>query len=172
MEVFHRETRGQRAQGRSEIQRRRTTMKKIQNLTMAKLFAAALLAALLSVGVAGAQSPIFKAKFTLPYQVQWGKAILPAGEYWFSLDPATPSRLTLHGHGQAAGFLMPRSITEGNAGKKSLLVIERGGNQSTVRALRLAELNVVFEYAAPKTETREAKGNKSVQEIAVSAARD
>ncbi len=143
-----------------------------KNLSTIRLLALGLLAALLSVGVVSAQSPIFKAKFTLPYQVQWGKAILPAGEYWFSLDPVTPSRLTLHGQGQAAVFLMPRRISEGNAGKMSVLVIERGGDRSTVRALRLAELNVVFEYVAPNTETREAKRNKSVRGIAVSAARD
>jgi hypothetical protein len=132
-----------------------------------------LLAALVSVGVASAQSPVFKGKFTLPYQVQWGKAILPAGEYWFSLDPTTPSRLTLHGPGQAAVFLMPRRISEGNAGKKSVLVIEGAGDRSTVRALRLAELNVVFEYMAPKTETREAReGKQSTHEMAVSASRD
>ena len=143
-----------------------------KNLSTIRLLALGLLAALLCAGGASAQSPIFKGKFTLPYQVQWGKAILPAGEYWLSLDPATPSRLTLHRQGQAAVFLMPRRITEGNAGNKSVLVIEPGGDQSTVRALRLAELNVVFEYVAPNTETREVKGNKSVQEIAVSAARD
>ena len=143
-----------------------------KNFSTIRLLALGLLAALLCAGGAGAQSPIFKGKFTLPYQVQWGKAILPAGEYWLSLDLATPSRLTLHRQGQAAMFLMPRRISEGDAGKMSVLVIERGGDRSTVRTLRLAELNVVFEYVAPNTETREVKGNKSVQEIAVSAARD
>lgn len=144
-----------------------------KNLSTIRLLALGLLAALLCAGGASAQSPIFKGKFTLPYQVLWGKAILPAGEYWLSLDPATPSRLTLHRQGQAAVFLMPRRISEGNAGKMSVLVIERGGDRSTVRALRLAELNVVFEYVAPNTETREVReGKQSTHEIAVSAARD
>src|SRR2546427_12626558 len=55
MEVFHRETPGQRAQGRSEIQARRTSMKKIQNLTTVKLFAVALVATLLFTAGANAQ---------------------------------------------------------------------------------------------------------------------
>src|SRR3989454_1134134 len=55
MEVFHRETPGQRAQGRSEIQARRTSMKKIQNLTTVKLFAVALMATLLFTAGANAQ---------------------------------------------------------------------------------------------------------------------
>src|SRR2546425_622129 len=55
MEVFHRETPGQRAQGRSEIQARRTSMKKIQNLTTVKLFAVALAATLLFTAGSNAQ---------------------------------------------------------------------------------------------------------------------
>ncbi len=151
-------------------------MKTIRKLNAVRL-TLGLLAGLLCVGVASAQSPIFKGKFTLPYQVQWGKAILPAGEYSFSLDPAAPSRLTLHRQNHAAVisvmFLMPRRISEGNAGKKSVLLIEREGDRSTVRALRLAERNVVFEYVAPETETREAReGKQSTQEIPVSASRN
>lgn len=144
-----------------------------KNLSAIRLLMLGLLAALLCVGVAGAQSPMFAGKLTLPYQVQWGKAILPAGEYWFSLDPATPYRLTLHRQGQGVAFVMARRIREGNAGKKSVLVIEREGDQSTVRALRLAKLNVVFEYAPPKRKTREARAGKQfTEEIAVSAPRN
>jgi hypothetical protein len=57
--------------------------------TKALLFVAAVGAAnLLAVGVhaqAAYSGPNFGARFMLPYEVHWGKAVLPAGEYSISV---------------------------------------------------------------------------------------
>ena len=61
-------------------------MKKAR-LTFLKLAVAAAIVTGVSVGSARAQS--LKATFTLPYEVQWGKAVLPAGPYTVTA-PSSP----------------------------------------------------------------------------------
>ena len=59
------------------------------SLTFLKLAVAAAIAICLSVNVASAQS--LKGTFTLPYDVQWGKAVLPAGPYKVTFDSSYPT---------------------------------------------------------------------------------
>ena len=149
-------------------------MKKIQNLTMAKVFAAALLAALLSVSVASAPSPIFQGKFSLPYEVRWGKAMLPAGEYWLRVDyvgPATIVTVQQAESGKTVAMVLSSSA-EGDKNTKdgsALLIASRGG-QRIVHSLKLAELGEVFIYdpalARGRGTIEEARKTQSVRVLA------
>src|ERR1700692_1527144 len=68
--------------------KRRTTMKILsttQHSTTAKLILGVLIATCAFTAAANAQ-PSFEGKFTLPYEVQWNHAVLPAGEYSIRMD--------------------------------------------------------------------------------------
>jgi hypothetical protein len=54
--------------------------RKVQQLTKAAFCGAVLMAACLLGSPAKAQAS-FQGKFTLPYEVHWGQATLPAGDY-------------------------------------------------------------------------------------------
>ena len=116
--------------------------------TLIRVVFLALLATVASVGLLSAQDA--KGTFTLPFEVRWGMAILPAGDYSFKLDN-TNSIVTIRGENQTAMVLSLARSTNNHAGS-SALIVARHGKRGTVRALRLAEQKVVISYPAPKGE--------------------
>jgi hypothetical protein len=121
-------------------------MKQTRSHTTIRLAFFALLATAVSAGLLRAEDP--KGTFTLPFEVRWGTAVLPAGDYSFQVDN-TDYIVTIRGENQAAMVLsMPPSAN--NDHSPSALIIVRHGKRGTVRTLRLAEQNVVFTYPAPK----------------------
>jgi hypothetical protein len=110
------------------------------------LFASLLLATCLSTGTANAQS--LQGKFTLQHTARWGQAVIPAGEYRFTLDPgAAPALVVIYdaNTGRRVAFVSS-PIAEGNAKGGSALLIGRRGNQREIYSLRLAELGETFVY--------------------------
>jgi hypothetical protein len=99
--------------------------------TRVTLFAAALLATCLFAGSANAQAGI-QGKLTLPYEVHWGQAVLPAGEYLLTFT-----------HNNTSSMLAIRNA-------KSLRIVafesvnHRG--QRVVYSLRIADLGEAFVY--------------------------
>src|ERR1022692_1926008 len=74
--------------------RRKTTMKiKVLNKTKVVLFASLLLATCLFAGTVNAQS--FQGKFTLHHTARGGQAVIPAGEYRFTMDPGAEPALVV-----------------------------------------------------------------------------
>jgi len=116
--------------------------------TFIRVVLLALLTAVASVGLLSAEDS--KGTFTLPFEVRWGKAVLPAGDYSFKIDN-TNYVITIRGENLAAMVLSPTPSPNKHAGS-SELIIARQGKQGTVRALRLAEQNVVFSYPALRGE--------------------
>ena len=55
-------------------------MKHTKGLSTVQLLTLGLVITLLCASVAQA-APLYRGKFTLPYAVRWGQAVLPAGEY-------------------------------------------------------------------------------------------
>ena len=79
-------------------------MKKTRNFRLVR-FTLLLLAGSLCVGRLTAQAgePVSAGKFTLPFEVRWGQAILPAGDYTYTLNSATFSGVvTVRGNSKAA----------------------------------------------------------------------
>jgi hypothetical protein len=147
-------------------------MKAIRNLTM-KLIAAALVATCLFAGAANA-GPLFKGKVTLPSEVHWGKAVLPAGEYWLTLtSPSLPGIVTIQAaNGSQTAFVMPVEIYRSEAKGTNALIMARRGNQSAVRALRLAEVGLTLRYEPQGAQNRKAiQEAEAIQEVPVLAAR-
>jgi hypothetical protein len=101
----------------------------------------ALLAACFVAGHANAQ--VFQGKFTLPFSARWGKAILPAGDYSFTLDSVdTTCMLRVYRGKNGAGMVLSQSYDKSYSGHAELTVEE-----GTVRALNIPELGIVLQYA-------------------------
>ena len=121
-----------------------------------RIFASAVLglfAICASARPAAAQA--FKGSFTLPEEVRWQSAVLPAGDYTFSMDSAAfPATIVIRGKKQA---VVVRTV--GLSGKPmeapSHLRIERRGEARYVRELYLADINLHLRYFVPKPENRD-----------------
>lgn len=108
------------------------------------------LAAICTTAVrAGAQNA-FHGSFTLPTDVRWQAATLPAGEYTFTLKSITgPNLIVLDG---PSGFSFVSAIV-GDRDKisdRSVLIVEHRAGKSCVRELYMAQLGLRLHYAVPK----------------------
>jgi hypothetical protein len=119
-----------------------------------KFVCAALLAASalsLAPTVASAQQPAH-GKFTLPHEVRWGSAKVPAGEYEFSFDPESSSPVLMLSKvsGGPTGFLMLVPSTE-NSKPSDLnrLVLKSTSEGSYVSEMQLPEFGMTLEFAVP-----------------------
>lgn len=135
----------------------------------------ALLSACIAAGVAGAQhSPaIYEGKFTLPFETRWGKAVLPAGDYTFTVDStALPATVTVHSvrESKTAPMIMAQAISQHGTSGQSSLIVARNSGKGVVRGLQLAELGLDFEYAMPRGMQLVAEAPQLFQRIGVSAA--
>jgi hypothetical protein len=128
-----------------------------------------LIAICASASSASAQNA-FQGKFTLPNDVRWANATLPAGDYTFSLSSTTtPGRVFLQGPNGGA-FILTSVIDERNEGDSSKLTIEHRGGISFVRSMYLADLGVELTYHAPKTPEKDverAKGPVSTEQVLI-----
>jgi len=130
-----------------------------KNFSTVQLLALGLLVSFLWASVANA-APRYRGRFTLPYEVRWGQAVLPAGEYLLRFeDLQTRVFLVIQDakSGKEVAYLAPKTKSEAQG--KSALLIAEVGNQQVVHSLRLAELGEVFIY-----EPALARGAEDVRE--------
>jgi hypothetical protein len=118
------------------------TTRQISKVTF---LAVAVLASCFAAGTASAQAG-FQGKFTLPYEVRWGQAVLSPGDYTVSMnDPASAANAVIRdakSHRIVAQLMF--SITE-NAGQGgSALLVGSRGQQRVVYSFRAAELGTTF----------------------------
>jgi hypothetical protein len=118
-----------------------------------KLAVAAAIAVGLSVGSASAQ-PLVKGTFTLPYEVHWGKAVLPPGHYSITIDDARrPALVSNTLTGERRALVMARALGDAMKGEPTALLITKIENQRFVRSFNWREGNQNFIYRAlTKTE--------------------
>jgi hypothetical protein len=128
-----------------------------------------LIAICASASSASAQNA-FQGKFTLPNDVRWAYASLPAGDYTFSLSSTSvPGQVILQGPNGVA-FILTSVIDKRNEGGSSKLIIEHRGGISFVRSMYLADLGVELTYRAPKTPKKDvelAQGPASVEQVLI-----
>lgn len=124
---------------------------------IARLFAVAMAAALLSVGSAFAQS-IREAggSFTLPFEAHWGAATLPAGRYTLAVSRSAAGNEMVRVDGQAKGsrhaFIMVQGYDPSPSANQSQLACIRHGNTGRVLALVLSSINETLYFSLPKNE--------------------
>jgi hypothetical protein len=118
-------------------------MKGIRNLGWLKVTILTIFVAALSAGLASAQD--YSGKFTLPFEVQWGKATLPAGEYTLRINAAAPYLAKIYGKDSGV-LVLAKTFSNASAPERSELIIGTSHGKPTVQALCLRELGVVFSY--------------------------
>lgn len=124
-------------------------MKTIRNYVYAAVLAATALN--FAPTLASAQEPAH-GKFTLTHDVRWGIAKLSAGEYSFSFDPTSGSRmLTLSKiSGARTGYMVLVPDTDDSKPSDvSRLVLEATPEGTYVSAMQLPEFGMTLRFAVP-----------------------
>ena len=116
----------------------------------------AVASAFIFAGIASAQGPASKGQFTLPFDAQWGRATLPAGDYTFTLNSTgQPAIVKVEQGNRNIALVTAQSATASDTSKASELIVTRSGGHARIRVLHLAELGTDLYYSAPKAEGRE-----------------
>lgn len=135
---------------------------KVRNLVKVRLIGAAVLLASLCAA-AGYAQPSFVGRFTLPYEVSWGKKVLPAGQYRIIIDELGQAASVQSMDGSTA-FFTPLPVRLDSDGGDTGLVLLIRGNERVVRALNLPHDGVSLVYKSETSAEREllAKANRVV----------
>jgi hypothetical protein len=121
-------------------------------------YAAVLVLSALSFSPSPASAQDEGGTFTLPHDVHWQDAVVPAGEYRFSLQPMGPSEiLTLtKTAGKPASFMLFAKDTDTIASSDTArLIIESKSGTSYVSAMHLPQFEVTLHFAVPANSGKE-----------------
>jgi len=117
-----------------------------------RLFAVVLLGICAFATAASAQT--LTVKFTLPFEVQWGRNVLPAGEYSISMDSSANVALVRSANGNTVGFTPIPIRATSHSGNTALFVMVRG-NERLVRSLNLPGRGISLIYPPTTSAQRE-----------------
>lgn len=118
---------------------------------------AALSVMLLALGAAGAKgqsfySTRFAGSFTLPFEAQWGKMTLPAGDYTlqYGMHEYGHGLVVVRGtaNGSPQGMILAGPVGETSAGKNAIVCI-REGSSLIVRSLEMPVIGESVNFAMP-----------------------
>jgi hypothetical protein len=147
--------------------RKPVSKRSVISISLRLLTLAALLTSLFFVGTARAQgqSPTYVGKFTLTYQIHWGKTVLQPGKYKVSINsigaPIIGTIRTVAGDG--VSIVMSQARTGNKNGVNGLLIKEKDG-QPIVHSLAIADLGVVLIYdpTLARETVQEARVSKTI----------
>ena len=125
----------------------------IRSVIKVKLLGAAMLAAGLFASTGYAQTE-FSGKFTMPYEVQWGKNVLPAGHYSISMHAVGATAIVQSEDGKIA-FHTPIAIRNRNEKGTTALKVLARGNDRIVLSLNLPERGLSLVYRPATAAERE-----------------
>ncbi len=125
-------------------------MKSIRRFSLLKLLLLAIAAVSASAIPAHAQTAT--GTFSLAHKVRWANAVLPPGDYAFSLSSQDlPARVTVRQvGGPIVAILLPQSVSDDDFVGSSSLVLHQEGGESVVSTLRLKNVGMALEFASPK----------------------
>jgi hypothetical protein len=125
-------------------------MKSIRSFSLFKLLVLTIVAMGGSAIPAHAQTAT--GTFSLAHKVLWAGAVLPPGDYAFSLNSQdSPARVTVRQlGGSMVAMLLSQSISDDNCVGSSSLVLHEEGGESVVTTLRLKNIGMALQFAAPK----------------------
>jgi|SRR5690349_17074813 len=141
----------------------------IQHPTSWKLFLGVLVATCAFAAAAFAQ-PAFVGKFTLPYEVHWGRGVLPAGVYYIRMDSMAAQAMVSSAGGDRTIFTRPPIIADSKE-PGTFLTLTTMGTERTVRSLNLPQLgkSVIFAPLTKSDREELAKAGKSITVPVVTA---
>lgn len=122
--------------------------------TMLQLCVGILATTCLLATAANAQ-PSFAGRFTLPYEVHWGHAVLPPGDYLIRMDSTAATAVISSKDGSMTAFTQIPTIADSNAPDRCL-TITNSGNERRVRTLNLPEMKKVVIFAPLTKQEKEA----------------
>ncbi len=115
-----------------------------------------------AAGTASAQAA-FKGKFTLPYEVRWGQAVLAPGDYSITMESTSrPALITRLAGGGA--FVMTVGIESASKDHPTALLITKTENERVVRSLNWREGGKTFVYKPFTKAERRLYGTASISE--------
>ena len=108
--------------------------------------------AAMGASVIPAHAQMTRGTFSLAHKVRWAGAVLPPGDYTFSLDSQdSPARIVVRQvSGSTAAILLPQGMSEDKLGGVSSLVLHKEGGELVVSSLRLTNLGVALQFGSPK----------------------
>ncbi|MGD0222583.1 MAG: hypothetical protein ABSF71_09600 [Terriglobia bacterium] len=119
---------------------------------LVKFVVLALLTTCIGASLASAQTAA--GKFSLPFEVRWGQAVIAPGNYSFTVNSSGSSpanTVFVRGENGSPCMIVPLAHDYSFSGKNELIV-ERQGDRGTIRTLRLADVGLVLFFPAPRTE--------------------
>jgi len=111
------------------------------------------LGACLFLGLANAQQMTDAVgKFTLPFEAKWGRAVLPAGEYSFTISHITgsPQLLAVRTGPKAVALIVASTMQKSKRSDENTLVAVRQGGQHSIQLLKLGCIGETYTYQPPK----------------------
>jgi hypothetical protein len=134
----------------------------------------AVLSACLFLGYASAQPPDAVGKFTLPFEARWGKAVLPAGNYSFTVSHTggSPELLAIKNGSKAVALVMASGVRESKPSNDNTLVAVRNGGQHSIQLLKLGCIGQTFFYQPAKgaKPSLMAEGPRLVERVPITVA--
>jgi hypothetical protein len=125
-------------------------MKSIRRFSLSKV----LLLAIVAIGASAipAHTQTTTGTFSLAHKIRWAGAVLPPGDYAFSLSSHDlPARVTVRQvDGPVVAMLLPQTVSEDDYVGPSTLVLRQEGGESFVSVLRLKNVGMALEFASPK----------------------
>jgi hypothetical protein len=100
-----------------------------------------------------ASAQVLRGSFTLPYEVHWGRAVLPAGTYLIKIDSVRGPALVTTTDGRGRCLVLPALVDSATESRASGLLISRIEGERRVRSLNWREGGRSFVYqptAKPK----------------------
>jgi len=111
----------------------------------------------------------FAGTFNLPFEAQWGRTILPAGEYSLYYGRLNDGARMVEVVGKEEHtphvLILPQGMNDAST-TESALVCVREGNAGIVRALEMPQIGEAVEFNLPrgtKLMANRSNGNKNVQ---------
>ena len=106
-------------------------------------------------------APYWSGKVVLPYEVTWGNAVLPAGEYYFRVNSNNTPVIIKSARGMKSIFA-PVPVIEGSEAGGNRILVTTSGGQHIVRELNSPSLGVTYVFAPLSKAEREtmAKSNQ------------
>ena len=125
-------------------------MKSIRRFSLLKVLVLAI--AIMGASAIPAHAQRTTGTFSLAHQVRWAEAVLPAGNYEFSLDSQNwPVRVTVRQlGGSMVAMLMAQEISDEKLGDSSILILHEDGGEAIVSVLRLQSIGMALQFAHPK----------------------
>jgi hypothetical protein len=122
---------------------------------------------LLSLSASPAVAQDASGKFTLTKEVRWGGAVLPAGDYTYSLEHQTGQVMFVRNiNGQTGAIVLVKSASLVNDGRHDRIVLQRSADDWFVTSMVITSIGQELSFGAPSTRTETAKNRPGPAKVA------